>query len=57
MKRNNKTFKDQKKYNVKQNGELRQPKNKNKMTARYSVEYDDAQEALSNLTYVGNFRF
>lgn len=52
-----KTFKDQRKYNAKQNGELRQPRNGNRNNSRYADDYNDAMEALENLSYIGNFRF
>ena len=57
MKRNNKTYGTQQKYNSKENGELRQPKNKksNSNSYRYNDDYDEAMEVLNS--YVGNFRF
>ena len=56
MKRNNKTYNTQQKYNSKENGELRQPKNKK--SNRNSYRYDDYDEAMEVLnSYVGNFRF
>ena len=57
MKRNNKTYSTKKKYNSKENGELRQPKSKklNRNSYRYNEDYDEAMEILNS--YIGNFRF
>ena len=57
MKRNNKTYGNQKKYNSKENGELRQPKSKklNRNSYRYNEDYDEAMEVLNS--YIGNFKF
>ena len=57
MKRNNKTYCNQKTYNSKENGELRQPKSKklNRNSYRYDEDYDEAMEVLNS--YIGNFRF
>lgn len=57
MKRNNKTYSTKKKYNSKENGELRQPKSKklNRNSYRYNEDYDEAMEVLNS--YIGNFRF
>ena len=57
MKRNNKTYGNQKKYNSKENGELRQPKSKklNRNSYCYNEDYDEAMEVLNS--YIGNFRF
>ena len=57
MKRNNKTYSTKKKYNSKENGELRQPKSKklNRNSYRYNEDYDEAIEVLNS--YIGNFRF
>ena len=57
MKRNNKTYGTKKKYNSKENGELRQPKSKklNRNSYRYNEDYDEAMEVLNS--YIGNFRF
>ena len=43
MKRNNKTYSTKKKYNSKENGELRQPKSKklNRNSYRYNEDYDE----------------
>mgnify|MGYP003421183108 FL=1 len=54
---NIKTYSTQKKYNAKQNGELRQPKKSNKNVSRYNDDYNDAMEQLNSLSYIGNFRF
>ena len=57
MKRNNKTYSTKKKYNSKENGELRQPKSKklNRNSYRYNEDYDEAMEVMNS--YIGNFRF
>ena len=57
MKRNNKTYCNQKKYNSKENGELRHSKSKklNSNSYRYNEDYDEAMEVLNS--YIGNFRF
>ena len=56
MKRNNKTYSTKKKYNSKENGELRQSKSKlNRNSYRYNEDYDEAMEVLNS--YIGNFRF
>ena len=57
MKKNNKTYSTKKKYNSKENGELRQPKSKklNRNSYRYNEDYDEAMEVLNS--YIGNFRF
>ena len=57
MKRNNKIYSTKKKYNSKENGELRQPKSKklNRNSYRYNEDYDEAMEVLNS--YIGNFRF
>jgi hypothetical protein len=57
MNYNKKTFKNQNKYNAKENGELRQSKHNkvNRNSYRYNDDYDEAQEILNS--YVGNFRF
>ena len=57
MKRNNKTYSTKKKYNSKENGELRHSKSKklNRNSYRYNEDYDEAMEVLNS--YIGNFRF